>query len=98
VMALFGVPAAHEDDPERALRAALAVRDTIAAVGEAAGGVELAVRVAVHTGEAVVALDASPAAGEKAAFGDLLNTAYRIQEATPENAVLVGEATWRATR
>jgi predicted ATPase/class 3 adenylate cyclase len=97
VMALFGVPAAHEDDPERAVRAALAVRDTIAQVG-AAGSLELQVRLAIHTGEAVVALDAHPDAGEKAAYGDLLNTAYRIQEAAPPNGVLVGESTWRATR
>src|SRR5437763_4895197 len=50
VMAVFGAPAAHEDDPERAVRAAVAIRD---AVGEG-----LQIRTAVNTGEALVALDA----------------------------------------
>jgi class 3 adenylate cyclase len=51
VMALFGAPLAHEDDPERAVRAALAIRDWVRESGE-----DLQVRIAVHTGEALVAL------------------------------------------
>src|SRR6266487_4122585 len=51
VMALFGAPVAHEDDPERAVRAALAIRDCIAEEGD-----DLQVRVGVNTGEALVAL------------------------------------------
>src|SRR5215211_3052851 len=92
VMAVFGAPLAHEDDPERAVRAALAVRNAIRADGR------LEVRIAVHTGEAIVRLDARPAAGETLAAGDVLNTASRLQEGAPVNGVVVGEATYNATR
>src|SRR5689334_227815 len=90
VMAVFGAPIVHEDDPERAVRAALAVRD--AAVD---AGVEL--RLAVNTGEALVSLDARPAEGEAMVAGDVVNTAARIQSAAPVNGVLVGATTYRAT-
>src|SRR5918996_1661039 len=91
VMALFGAPVAHEDDPERAVRAALAIR---AAALE--GGFD--VRVAVNTGEALVSLDADPRAGEAMAAGDVVNTAARLQTAAPVNGILVGDTTQRATR
>jgi class 3 adenylate cyclase/tetratricopeptide (TPR) repeat protein len=93
VMALFGAPVAHEDDPERAVRAAIAIRDWAL---EDEGGLEL--RIAVNTGEALVALEAHPAAGEAMASGDVVNTAARLQAAAPVNGVLVGETTYRATR
>ncbi|HEY3522311.1 MAG TPA: AAA family ATPase [Candidatus Limnocylindrales bacterium] len=92
VVAVFGAPIAHEDDAERAVRAALAIRD---AIRETDG---LEVRIAVNTGEAIVRLDARPDAGEGIATGDVLNTASRLQAAAPVNGVLVGEPTWRATR
>src|SRR5438094_5747992 len=63
VMAVFGAPTAHEDDAERAVRAALKILEAIEDLNEA-GGVELAVRAAVATGEAVVSLDARPEMGE----------------------------------
>ncbi len=91
VMALFGAPVTHEDDPERAVRAALAIRDF--AVDE---GLEL--RVGITTGEALVQLDAQPDAGEGMASGDVVNTAARLQSAAPVNGVLVDETTYRATR
>ncbi len=91
VMALFGAPTAHEDDPERAVRAALAIRDF--AVEE---GLEL--RVGITTGEALVRLDAQPGAGEGMASGDVVNTAARLQSAAPVNGVLVDGTTYRATR
>jgi class 3 adenylate cyclase/tetratricopeptide (TPR) repeat protein len=90
VMAVFGAPVAHEDDPERAVRAALAIRDTI--------GEELQIRTAVNTGEALVALGARPAEGEGMVSGDVVNTTARLQSAAPVNGILVGEATYRATR
>jgi class 3 adenylate cyclase len=93
VMALFGAPVAHEDDPERAVRAALAIRDWVRESGE-----DLQVRVAVNTGEALVMLGARPGEGEGMAAGDVVNTAARLQTAAPVNGVLVGEATYRATR
>jgi class 3 adenylate cyclase/tetratricopeptide (TPR) repeat protein len=92
VMALFGAPVAHEDDPERAVRASLAIRDWALAED----GVQ--VRVAVTTGEALVRLDARPEAGEGMASGDVVNTAARLQSAAPVNGVLADETTYRATR
>src|SRR4051795_12806836 len=92
VMALFGAPVAHEDDPERAVRAALAIRDWVREEDD------LQVRIAVNTGEALVLLGARPAEGEGMAAGDVVNTAARLQTAAPVNGVLVGETTWRATR
>src|SRR6478672_13142452 len=70
VMALFGAPTAHDDDPERAVRAALAIRDF--ALEE-----DLELRVGITTGEALVRLDAQPGAGEGMASGDVVNTAAR---------------------
>jgi class 3 adenylate cyclase/tetratricopeptide (TPR) repeat protein len=92
VVALFGAPVAHEDDPERAVRAALAIRDWTA------GEPDLHVRLAVNTGEALVALGARPEAGEGMASGDVVNTAARLQAAAPVDGILVGEQTYRATR
>jgi class 3 adenylate cyclase len=91
VMAVFGAPAAHEDDPERAVRAALAIRDSARAQG-----VEL--RIGIATGEALVALGARSAEGEGMVSGDVVNTAARLQSAAPVYGVLVGETTYRATR
>ncbi len=93
VMALFGAPVAHEDDPERAVRAALAIRDWVREQEE-----ELQLRIAVNTGEALVALGARPAAGEGMASGDVVNTTARLQAAAPVNGILVSETTYRATR
>jgi class 3 adenylate cyclase/tetratricopeptide (TPR) repeat protein len=90
VMAVFGAPVAHEDDPERAVRAALAIRDSV--------GEELEIRTAVHTGEALVALGARALEGEGMVSGDVVNTAARLQNAAPVNGILVGEGTYRATR
>jgi class 3 adenylate cyclase/tetratricopeptide (TPR) repeat protein len=90
-MAVFGAPVAHEDDPERAVRAALAIRDW------ASEEDELQLRIAVNTGEAHVALGARPDQGETMVAGDVVNTAARLQAAAPTNGVLVGETTYRAT-
>ena len=92
VMAVFGAPVAHEDDPERAVRAALAIRDAIAEDGQ------LQVRIAVTTGEALVTLDARMSEGEGMVAGDVVNTAARLQAAAPVNGVLVDASTNRATR
>jgi class 3 adenylate cyclase/tetratricopeptide (TPR) repeat protein len=91
VMALFGAPVAHEDDPERAVRAALAIRDTLKGDGR------LHVRIGITTGEALVALEARPASGEGMAAGDVVNTAARLQGAAPVDGILVDESTYRAT-
>jgi class 3 adenylate cyclase/tetratricopeptide (TPR) repeat protein len=91
VMALFGAPVTREDDPERAVRAALAIRDWTVDEGT------LEVRIAVNTGEALVDLAAKPEAGEGMAAGDVVNTTARMQSAAPVNGILVGEMTQRAT-
>ena len=70
VVAVFGAPVAHEDDPERAVRAALAIRDWVLEEQE------LQVRIAVHTGEALVALGARPAEGEGMVAGDVVNVSF----------------------
>jgi class 3 adenylate cyclase/tetratricopeptide (TPR) repeat protein len=92
VMALFGAPLAHEDDPERAVRAGLRIRDVLAEEGR------LHVRIGITTGEALVALGARPNEGEGMAAGDVVNTAARLQAAAPTDGILVDEPTYRATR
>src|SRR4051794_2904240 len=92
VVALFGAPRAHEDDPERAVRAALAIRDWVR------DEERLQIRIAVNTGEALVTLGARAAEGEGMAAGDVVNTTSRLQSAAPVNGILVGESTYRATR
>ncbi len=91
VMALFGAPVAHEDDPERAVRAAIAIREWAGEEGA------LQVRIGITTGEALVALGARPEAGEAMASGDVVNTAARLQSAAPVNGILVDQTTHRAT-
>jgi class 3 adenylate cyclase len=91
VMAVFGAPVAHEDDPERAVRAALAIRDWIRDEGE------LEVRIAVNTGEALVSLEARPGAERGLVAGDVVNTASRLQTSAPVNGILVAETTYNAT-
>jgi class 3 adenylate cyclase/tetratricopeptide (TPR) repeat protein len=91
VMALFGAPVAHEDDPERAVRAALAIREFADE-----DGIEL--RIGVGTGEALITLDARPDQGETMATGDVVNTAARLQAAASVNGILVSEKTYEATK
>ncbi|HEY2957217.1 MAG TPA: BTAD domain-containing putative transcriptional regulator [Actinomycetota bacterium] len=99
-MATFGVPRTREDDPERAVRAALAIREALLPGrdddGAAGRGVQL--RVAVTTGEALVNLGNGAAhAGPGQVAGDPVTTCARLQQAAPPGTVLVSEATERAT-
>jgi class 3 adenylate cyclase len=94
VMGIFGAPLAHGDDAERAVRAALEVRDRIDRVADG----ELQIRLAVNTGEAIVSLGARPALGESMVAGDVVNTAARLQAAAPVNGIVVGEKTYLETR
>jgi class 3 adenylate cyclase len=98
VMAVFGAPTAHGDDPERAVRAALAVREAVEALNTEQPELELRIRGAVNTGEAVVTLSARPALGEARVAGDVVNTASRLQQHAPVGEIVVGEETYRATR
>ncbi len=97
VMALFGAPVTHEDDPERAVRAALSIRAAIDRLNDEEPGLDLHVRVGVNTGEALVVLSADAARGEGVASGDVVNTAARLQTAAPVDGILVGETTYHAT-
>jgi class 3 adenylate cyclase len=98
VMAVFGAPVAHGDDPERAVRAALAMCAAVDELNRNDSELELKIRIAVNTGEALVSLAASAAQGEGVVAGDVVNTASRLQEAAPVNGILVGDETYRATR
>jgi class 3 adenylate cyclase/tetratricopeptide (TPR) repeat protein len=98
VMALFGAPRAHEDDPERAVRAAIGIREAVGELNAADGSLGLHARVGVTTGEAVVRLGARPELGESMAAGDVVNTGARLQSAAPVDGILVDEATHAATR
>ena len=93
VMAVWGTPVAHEDDAERAVRAALDLVDAVGGL-RAPDGSTIAVRGAVLTGEAAVAIGAD---GQAMVAGDLVNTASRLQSVAPPGSVLVGEATVHAS-
>ena len=96
VVGVFGVPAAHEDDPERAVRAGLRIVEAAEDL-EAVGGEPLRLRVGINTGEALVRLDVNPGSGEAFLTGDAINTASRLQGVAPEMGVAVGVATYEAT-
>ena len=98
IMGLFGAPTAFGDDAERAVRAALAVRERVRVIDEADPELDLKIRVAVNTGEALVVMNARAALGEAMVTGDVVNTAARLQTAAPIGGILVGEETYKATR
>jgi len=87
VVGVWGAPQVHEDDAERAVRAGLAIVATVGAE----------VRVAVNTGEALVRMTPVPGSGQGMVFGDVMNTASRLQALAPVGGVVAGEATVRAT-
>ena len=98
VMALFGSPVSHEDDPERAVRAAYAVREAVHGLASGDDTPALKVRIGITTGEAVVDVNARPDEGKATAHGDVVNSAARLQAGAPVDAILVDERTYRATR
>jgi class 3 adenylate cyclase len=97
VVAIFGAPIAHGDDPERAMRAAFGICSAVADMNASDPDLALDVRVAVNTGEAIVSLT-SMELREGMVAGDVVNTASRIQAGAPANSILVGEETYRSTR
>ena len=88
VMAVWGTPVSHEDDAERAVRAALELVDAVSHLGH--DEEKLSARAGVLTGEAAVTLGAS---NQGMVAGDLVNTASRLQSVAPPGTVIVGEAT-----
>jgi tetratricopeptide (TPR) repeat protein len=93
VVGIFGVPTAHEDDPERAVRAALRILDAVAAQPEGAED-PVHVRIGVATGESLVGPDGRI---DAIAPGGVLRQAARLQWAAGPDAILVSEPTYRAT-
>jgi class 3 adenylate cyclase/tetratricopeptide (TPR) repeat protein len=94
IVALFGATVAHEDDAERAVRAAMKMQDTIRSL-DAELGRAVRMRIGVNTGEALVG--AISADRDVTAMGDVVNTASRLQTAAAPGTVLVGRATHDAT-
>jgi class 3 adenylate cyclase/tetratricopeptide (TPR) repeat protein len=97
VVAVFGAPMAHEDDPERAVRSALAIRAAVAEMNAADATLDLHIRIGVNTGEALVVLDARPSEGQGMVAGDVINTAARLQSLASIDGIFVGGLTHRAT-
>ena len=89
IVALFGAPVAHEDDAERAVRAALRMQETLDRLRREAA-IDAHLRVGVNTGEVVVG--ALRAGGDYTALGDAVNTAHRLQTAAEPDEILVGPA------
>ena len=94
VMAVWGTPVAREDDPERAVRAALALTQAVAALGEEVAMPELRIRAGVLTGNAAVEVGAE---GEGMVLGDTVNTASRLQSIAAPGTVLVDDVTRRVS-
>lgn len=99
VLALFGAPVAHEDDPVRALRTALEIVDAITEYADDVrrgwGVEEFGVRLGVDTGDVVVGPVGAGGRVEYGAVGDAVNTAARLQATTTPGGILVSERTWR---
>jgi adenylate cyclase len=85
VMAIFGAPQAHDDDAERALRAALRIREAVEGLDS-----DLQVRIGVNTGEVVGGMGSGPQSGDYTVSGDAVNVAARLQQAAEPNEILVG--------
>ncbi len=99
VLAVFGIPQAHEDDPERAVLAALAVRDDFAGFAARIADrhdAEVGLRIGVNTGDVVSSREAA-ARGELMVSGDMVNVTARLQQAAEPGEVLVGDRTRSAT-
>jgi class 3 adenylate cyclase len=96
VLAVFGAPVAHEDDAERAVRAALEMQQRSTEEAEAFSSLPL--RIGVNTGEVMFAPVGPDGRRGQTVLGDAVNTAARLQTSAPQGAVLVGEATWRESR
>ena len=96
VLGVFGAPVGHEDDPERAVRAGLQILEDVEEANAEQPGLELAVRIGINTGEAVIAFGQGPQIGESVT-GDVVNTASRLQNVASTDTIVVGETTYHAT-
>jgi class 3 adenylate cyclase/tetratricopeptide (TPR) repeat protein/CheY-like chemotaxis protein len=98
VMAVFGIPVAHEDDALRAVRAAADMREQVAVLRAELvreRGVELAVRIGVNTGEAVTGISRT---GGSFTSGDIVNVGARLEQSARPGDILLGRDTFRLVR
>jgi adenylate cyclase len=101
VMAVFGAPRAHEDDPERGVRAALLMRERMSGLTrrwERRVGRPLALHIGINTGPVVAGRIGSAADAAYAVTGDTVNTAARLQSAAPPGEILISDATYQLTQ
>jgi len=101
VMAVFGAPRAHEDDPERSLRAALLMRERMGTLNrrwERQVGRPLELHIGVNTGPVVAGRIGSTVDAAYAVTGDTVNTASRLQSAAAAGEILISEATYQLTQ
>lgn len=101
VLAVFGVPAAHEDDPERAVRAALHMHEILSELNEgfaAERKPQLTMRIGIEAGDVLVDLDRVAGPRHRMLTGDAVNTAARLQQAAEPGGVLVGPNVYAATK
>ena len=101
VLAVFGVPRAHEDDAERAVRAAVEMQAVLSELNRtfaAEGKPELQMRIGVEAGEVLVDVERASGPRDRMLTGDAVNTAARLQTAAEPGRVLVGPAVFAATK
>ena len=101
MMALFGAPLAHEDAPQRAVRAALAIRDAMErfnAEVTASRGIELWARIGINTGPVVVGTVGNDLKMDYTAIGDTTNLASRLESLATPRQILISETTYRLVR
>ena len=101
VMAVFGAPVAHEDDPERALRAALAMRERLEQFNRRARerlGQTLTLHIGINTGVVIAGNVGSDLRLSYTVMGDTVNTASRLQDAAEPGQILVSRDTYRLTQ
>jgi class 3 adenylate cyclase/tetratricopeptide (TPR) repeat protein len=101
LMALFGAPVAHEDAPQRAVHAALAIREALEAVSarlQRTHGMPLQIRIGINTGPVVVGPVGDDRKMDYAAIGDTTNLASRLQTLAQPGTILISESTHRLVR
>src|SRR6266545_2661869 len=99
MMVLFGAPVAHADDPERAVRAALALQEELLRFNQhQKADVKLQMRIGINTGEVLAGRIGAGEYGQYTVMGDAVNLASRLEHAARVGHILVGETTHRFTR
>jgi class 3 adenylate cyclase len=98
IMATFGVPAAREDDPERALRSALEMLESLESLNREFSerhGIAMQVRMGINTGDVITPVDPGD---QLIVSGDAVNVAARLEQSASPGTIVVGERTYLATR